>query len=300
MWSGTLKKPAWIRAKASAGDVCRRVAETLGRYRLDTVCGEAQCPNQGACWGAGAAAFILLGDVCTRACRFCAVRTGRRGRDVRAEEAQAVAYAARDLGLGYVVVTSVDRDDLADKGAGQFRDCVQAVRQAVPGSIVEALIPDYGDAELAALADAPPDVGAHNIETVRRLQGIRDPQASFDRSLATLKAAKNYGVGITKSSLLLGLGEKPAEVLETMDTLRSAGVDILVLGQYLQPTKRQIPVAEYIPPERFDEYYHAGLSRGFRAVVSAPLARTSYRAAEAFQACRACGRNGPESPEEPR
>jgi lipoic acid synthetase len=201
---------------------------------------------------------------------------------LRPDEGPAIAQAARELGLAYLVLTSVDRDDLADRGAGHFASCIAAVKRTVPGIAVEALIPDYTGAETALVAEAQPDVIAHNVETVPSLQGIRDRRASFEKSLSALKDAKTAGVTITKSSLLLGLGEKEPEVLSAMDALRTADVDILVLGQYLQPTQRQIPVAEYVSLEQFDAYYQAGLSRGFAAVIASPLARTSYRAFAAF------------------
>jgi lipoic acid synthetase len=225
---------------------------------------------------------MIMGDVCTRGCRFCAVRTGREGRPLRNDEGDAIARAAEELKLRYLVLTSVDRDDLPDRGAGHFAACIRAIKDRLPAVTVEALTPDYTGGELAPIAEAGLDVAAHNVETVRSLQGIRDGRASFDKSLATLRAAKALGVPRTKSSLILGLGEPKDEVLAAMDELRSAGVDILVLGQYLQPSLKQIPVKEYITPEQFEDYAAAGRERGFSSVVSAPLARTSYHALEAW------------------
>jgi lipoic acid synthetase len=230
---------------------------------------------------------MIMGDLCTRACRFCAVATAREGRPLREDEGGALADAALELGLGYLVLTSVDRDDLADRGAGHFARCIAALKDRVQDIQVEALVPDYTREELALFAASPPDVLAHNVETVRSLQKVRDPRAGFDQSLATLRAAKGLGMALTKTSLLLGLGETEAEVLSAMDEIRAAGVDILVMGQYLRPSAAQIPVSEYLPPERFARYGEEGRKRGFAAVVSAPLARTSYHAREALGGGRA-------------
>jgi lipoic acid synthetase len=228
---------------------------------------------------------MILGDICTRACRFCAVASGREGRPVREEEGEEIALAAEELGLRYVVLTSVDRDDLPRRGADHFARCTGAVKRRLPGVQVEVLIPDYTEAELSLLSPVLPDVIAHNVETVRSLQRVRDPRASFDKSLATLRAAKALGA-VTKSSLLLGLGEKPREVFAAMDELRSAAVDILVMGQYLQPARGRIPVAEYISPEQFDRYAAEARRRGFSAAAASPFARTSYHAREEHaQAC---------------
>ena len=285
--SPPLKKPDWIRASLPSGDACRQVEEVLEKHGLHTVCDEARCPNKGECWGAGTATFMIMGDICTRACRFCAVASARQGRPLRREEGAEIALAAETLGLKFVVLTSVDRDDLADRGAGHFAACVAAIRKRLPGVPVETLIPDYTAADLAVfrdiLPDALPDVIAHNVETVRSLQWVRDRRASFDRSLATLRAAKALGAR-TKTSLLLGLGETVSGVLSTMDELRSAGVDILVMGQYLRPSPRQLPVAEYLRPEQFALLAGEARRRGFASVTAAPFARTSYHAMEAAQA----------------
>jgi lipoic acid synthetase len=230
-----------------------------------------------------------MGDICTRSCRFCAVTAKREGRPLETGEGEAIAAAVGELGLGYVVLTSVDRDDLPDRGAGHFAACVRAIKDRNPLVKVEALIPDYTDVEISCILDAKPDVIAHNAETVRSLQWIRDPRASFDRSLETLAAAKARG-GITKTSLILGFGETEPEVLAAMDELRSVGVDILVMGQYLQPTSRELPVKEYLKPDRFDRYARAARDRGFSGVTASPLARTSYHALEAAEAAGAAGR----------
>jgi lipoic acid synthetase len=224
---------------------------------------------------------MLMGDLCTRNCRFCAVASSRQGRELRPDEGAAITRAARELELSYVVLTSVDRDDLDDRGAGHFASCVTALKAGIPGIKIELLTPDYTQAELAGIAGAAPHVLAHNVETVRAFQWVRASRASFDASLATLRAAKALGIKVTKSSLLLGLGETGNAVLSAMDELREAGVDILVMGQYLRPSKKQIPVAEYISPAQFDAYAEEGRNRGFASVVASPFARTSYHAAAA-------------------
>jgi lipoic acid synthetase len=241
---------------------------------------------------------MILGDICTRSCRFCAVKSGGQGVPPDAAEGKRIALAAAELGLKYVALTSVDRDDLPVRGADHFAACITAIKRRLPNVKVEVLIPDYTTAEIACIMEAAPDVIAHNVETVRSLQWVRDRRASFDKSLATLAAAGKpllsgvsgaFRVPVVKSSLLLGLGETEKEVLQTMDELRAAGVDILVMGQYLQPTKWQIPVAEYITPERFGAYARAAGERGFTSVVSFPLARTSYHA---FAAAAVAEQNG--------
>jgi lipoic acid synthetase len=221
---------------------------------------------------------MILGKICTRSCRFCAVQSGREGEPPREDEGERIARAAEDLGLSYAVITSVDRDDLPDKGAGQFALVLRALKTRLPGVRAEVLVPDYTGEELAPIAAAGPDVLAHNVETVRSLQRVRDPRASFDRSLACLSAAGKMGL-VTKTSILLGLGERPEELYEAMDELAAAGVDALVLGQYLQPTARQIPPREYISPGQFERYAEEARRRGFRRVISSPFARTSYHAA---------------------
>jgi lipoic acid synthetase len=231
---------------------------------------------------------MIMGDTCTRNCRFCAVAGAKQGCPLRPDEGAEIALAAEELGLTYIVLTSVDRDDLRDRGAGHFVACIQAIREGLPKVKTEALVPDYTAAELSVFAAALPDVLAHNVETVRSLQGVRDSRASFDKSLETLRAAKALGA-VTKTSILLGLGETRAEVLVAMEELRLAGVDILVLGQYLQPTKQQIPVAAYITPAQFDAYAAEGKRRGFSSVVAAPLARTSYHAREAASSFSGAG-----------
>jgi lipoic acid synthetase len=230
---------------------------------------------------------MIMGDICTRSCRFCAVSSAKKGRPLDAEEPSRLAQAALELSLRYVVITSVDRDDLAGRGASHFAACIRALREGNAAVKVEVLIPDYNETELIPVLEAAPDVVAHNVETVRSLQHVRDRRAGFDASLATLMAAKRGTGGfapITKSSLILGMGETRDEVLAAMDDLRQAGVDILVIGQYLRPSHRQIPVAFYVTPEEFTFYGVEARKRGFASVVSAPLARTSYHALDAAAA----------------
>ncbi len=255
----------------------------LERRSLHTVCDEARCPNKGECWGAGTATFMILGDTCTRGCRFCAVATGKTGQPVLPEEAEQLALAVQELKLKYAVLTSVDRDDLPDRGAHHFARCIQAIKHLNPAVRVEVLIPDFREGELEAVMDAKPDVVAHNIETVPSLQHIRDRRASYEKSLHTLRLAKQLGAGVTKSSILLGLGEQVDEVLAAMEDLRSVGVDVLVLGQYLQPGPQQLPVVEYIHPDQFKTYAKIGREKGFSTVVASPFARTSYHAQEAWE-----------------
>lgn len=280
-------KPEWLRVGIRADGRLDRMVEVLGRHRLHTVCQSARCPNLPRCWGAGTATFMILGDVCTRRCRFCSTRTGWPGGRVDPGEPRRIAAAVRELGLSYVVLTSVDRDDLPNGGAGQWARTIRAVREAAPGAVVEALVPDFsGDREaLGEVLAAGPRVLGHNLETVRRLTPlVRDPRASYELSLEVLAAAKRLRPGVlTKSSLLLGLGEGEEEVREALRDLLSAGVDILVLGQYLRPGPEQLPVARYLPPAEFARWEEEARRMGFRAVVAGPLVRTSFRAAEVYR-----------------
>jgi lipoic acid synthetase len=281
-----VRKPPWLKVSVPGGFNYGRVRHVLSAHGLHTVCDEARCPNKAECWGAGTATFMVLGDACTRNCGFCAVKTSVKGNPVDDEEPAQLAQAVRELGLRYVVVTSVDRDDLPDYGSGHFAGCINAVRESSPEAGIEVLIPDFnGSLEcLKTVVEAGPDVIAHNVETVRRLTpGVRDSRGSYEKSLNVLKNVKELDEDVkTKSSMLLGLGESKGEVMEAMRDLRSAGVDYLVLGQYLRPTRRQLPVVEYITPESFEEYGTVAVELGFSGVESSPLARTSYHAAELF------------------
>lgn len=277
--------PTWIRVTMPARSKHEEVRRVLSKYRLNTVCEDAKCPNVFECWGLGTATIMILGDTCTRACRFCAVKTGKPGA-VDWFEPIRVALAVRDLGLKYVVITSVDRDDLADGGASIYASTVRQIKRVNPGTRVEALIPDFNlnRDSLRAVVEAGPDVVAHNLETVERLTPlVRDRRAGYGKSLEVLRTVKEVRGGqVTKSSIMLGLGEERGEVVKAMRDLRDAGVDILTVGQYLRPTggARHLPVARYIPPSEFRELRELGLRMGFRAVAAGPLVRSSYRALE--------------------
>jgi lipoic acid synthetase len=279
------RKPRWLRVGVPGGERYRTVKETLKRLRLHTVCEEASCPNVGECWGGGTATVMLMGDVCTRGCRFCNVRTSAHPRPLDADEPRHLAEAVASLGLDYIVVTSVDRDDLPDGGAAHFADAIGRLK-AIPGLLVEALTPDFrGDVEaVRTIGRARPDVFGNNIETVRRLTPVvRDARAAYDQTLGVLARMKGEFPGVvTKSSIMVGLGETDVEVEETMRDLRGAGVEILTLGQYLRPSAWHLPVVEWVPPERFETWREVGLSLGFRYVASGPLVRSSYRAGELF------------------
>lgn len=281
-------KPDWLRVAvpAAAGPTVRRMGELLRARGLPTVCRSAHCPNLPICWGQGTVTFMIGGDVCTRACRFCAVPHGRP-EALDPEEPGRLARAVNELGLRYVVLTSVDRDDLPDGGGAHYAAAIRAVREAVPDALVEALLPDFGgDREaLRTVVAAGPTVVGHNLETVRRLSPlVRDRRAGYDLSLSVLRTLKELDPRLrTKSSLLLGLGETEDELGEALADLRAAGVDIIVLGQYLQPTPRQLPVARYVPPEEFRRWEERARAMGFPGVVSGPMARTSFRAAEAYR-----------------
>ena len=272
--------------KLPAGEIYSRVRSIIRKYRLHTVCDEALCPNISECWGSGTATIMLLGDTCTRACKFCAVKTGNPRGYVDWDEPRRVAEAIKELNLDYVVLTSVTRDDLENGGASIYAETVRLVKEACPDIIVEVLIPDFNN-DLNALkmvVESGVDVVAHNIETVERLTPkVRDPRAGYWKSLKTLKIIKDLSSKIyTKSSIMLGLGERDDEVVKAMRDLRSVGVDILTIGQYLQPTKHHLPVVEYVTPEKFRWFKEIGERLGFIYVASGPLVRSSYKAGEYF------------------
>jgi lipoic acid synthetase len=279
------KKPGWLKVPIAGGERYQKVRDTLRGLALHTVCQEASCPNVGECWSGGTATVMLMGDVCTRGCRFCHVKTAARPPPLDPDEPRHLAEAIGRLGLDYIVVTSVDRDDLPDGGAAHFADAIRRLKE-IPGLLVEVLTPDFrGDAAaIATVGRAAPDVFANNVETVRRLTpAVRDPRAGYDQTLAVLSRMKREFPGVvTKSSIMVGLGETEAEVLETMSDLRGAGVEILTLGQYLRPSAWHLPVVEWVTPARFAAYREAGLALGFRYVASGPLVRSSYRAGELF------------------
>ncbi len=281
------RHPEWIRVRAPIGEKYTHLKGLVRTLNLHTVCEEALCPNVGECWGAGTLTIMILGDVCTRACRFCAVTTGNPRGVVDTEEPRRVAAAIADLDLNYVVLTSVDRDDLEDGGAGIFAETVREIKARSPKTKVEVLTPDFGGRVelMQKVVDARPEVIAQNIETVRRLTHVvRDRRAGYDQTLSILRAVKELDpTRLTKSSLLLGFGETEEEVIATMRDLRGAGVDLLAIGQYLRPTdkKRHYPLMEYVHPDRFKYLKEEGMKLGFRYIASGPLVRSSYKAWEA-------------------
>jgi lipoic acid synthetase len=281
------RKPPWLRVSLPIGDDYERVKAKVNALGLHTVCKEAACPNLAECWGAGTATIMILGDVCTRGCRFCNVKTGNPRGEVDWLEPFRVADAVRDLGWKYLVLTAVDRDDLADGGALIFANTVRAIHERVPGTRVEILSGDFrGDlTAVDIVVDANPDVFAHNVETVRRLTpSVRDKRAGYDQSLKVLAHVKRRAPHrFTKTSVMLGLGETDDEVERTMDDARAVGVDIFTMGQYLQPSKKHLPVAEFVTPQKFAQLGRLAAGKGFHQVVSSPLSRSSYHAEQAFQ-----------------
>jgi len=286
--------PTWIRVRPPRGPVYPEVKGMLEGLGLETVCREARCPNLPECWSAGAATLMLLGTDCTRRCTFCAVNTHwPRGVVDRTEPAR-VAEAVRRWALRYVVLTQVCRDDLADGGAAAMAETVAAIRRESPGTLVELLVGDLGglDSSLATVVAARPDVLAHNLETVRTLSPqVRDPRAGYDRSLAVLRRFREIGGDglVTKSSIMLGLGESDDELDRAFADLRRAGVNLLTLGQYLRPSSEHRPVARFVPPDEFARWRRAALARGFAGVEAGPLVRSSYRAEELYRAARSGG-----------
>jgi lipoic acid synthetase len=282
-----LPKPPWLKAKIPSGAGFTRLKNVVAEHRLATVCEESMCPNIGECWNHGTATLMLMGSVCTRSCQFCAVDTGNPNGWLDADEVENSARTAEIMGLDYVVLTSVDRDDLADGGASHYADCIRAIKARCPGIKVEALTPDFSgcEADVDTVLGSGVDVFAQNLETVARLTHVvRDPRAGYSKTLNVLAHAKRVRPDIlTKTSLMLGLGETDDEILRTMDDLMEANVDILTFGQYLRPTKNHLPVIRYVSPEEFERYRLYGLERGFLEVVSGPLVRSSYRAERVFE-----------------
>jgi lipoyl synthase len=281
------RKPPWLKARAPTGRGFASVRALVREHRLATVCEEARCPNIGECWNAGTATLMLMGAVCTRACRFCSVDTGNPHGWLDAGEPQSAARTVELMKLGYVVLTSVDRDDLADGGAAHYAACVRAIKARNPQTAVEALTPDFQGVlrDVETVVDSGIEVFAQNIETVRRLtHPVRDPRAGYEQTLAVLAHAKRHRPEVlTKSSLMLGLGETDEEIEATLADLRSAHVDIVTLGQYLRPTVNHLPVQRFVTPQEFDRYRERALSRGFLECVSGPLVRSSYRAERALE-----------------
>ncbi len=280
------ERPQWIRARLPAGKNYSALKDRFRALSLHTVCEEARCPNIGECWNAGTATLMLLGDTCTRGCRFCAVKKSKAPGPVDTQEPENVARALSEMNLAYVVLTMVDRDDLPDGGAGHVARTVRSIKERCPDLLVETLVSDFagsqGDVE-TVVRQGQPDVYAHNVEVVPRLQRVmRDQRCSWERSTQVLMWAREAGANVIKSSLMLGCGETKDEVLDAMRGLRDAGVDVVTLGQYLPPTPKHAPLQRFVPPDEFDVYGEAGREMGFRFVASGPLVRSSYRAAEAF------------------
>jgi len=273
-----LKKPKWLKVKLPTGENYRKVRSLVSEHKLHTICESGSCPNMGECWGEGTATFMILGNICTRSCGFCNVQTGRP-EEVDVYEPGRVANSVKLMGVKHAVITCVDRDDLKDGGAEIWAQTVRAVRKQSPGTTMETLIPDFAGKwdNLQIVMEEAPEIISHNLETVRRLTKEVRIQAKYDRSLEVLFRLKKGGMR-TKSGVMLGLGETHEEVIETMEDLRSVDVDILTLGQYLQPSPKHLPVVDFVTPERFAEYKELGLKMGFRYVESGPLVRSSYHA----------------------
>ncbi len=282
----TLRKPEWLKVRAPSGENYARIKELLGNVKLATVCQEAKCPNMAECWSGGTATIMIMGDTCTRGCKFCHVKTGNPKGVLDPLEPEKVGYSIAQMGLEYVVITSVDRDDLPDQGSSHFARTVRTVKKLDQHVIVEILTPDFrGDTELVQiLAESKPDVFAHNVETVERLQkSVRDPRAGYKQSLHVLDTVKKYDpTRFTKTSLMLGLGETDEELMQTLRDLRAIDCDVVTFGQYLQPTLRHLPVIEYVTPEKFQFWQKTAEGMGFLYVASGPLVRSSYRAGEFF------------------
>ena len=273
-----VRKPRWLKVKLPTGEAYKKVKGLTKSYKLHTICESGNCPNMGECWGAGTATFMILGNICTRSCGFCNVMTGRP-LAVDILEPKKVARSIKLMQVKHAVITSVDRDDLKDGGASIWVETINEIRKENPSTTMETLIPDFKGRlkDILPIINAAPEVVSHNMETVRRLTKKVRIQAKYDRSLDTLRYLNEGGIK-TKSGVMLGLGEKEEEVIETMHDLRAVGVSILTLGQYLQPSKKHLPVVEFISPEQFDKYKKIGLSLGFKYVESSPLVRSSYHA----------------------
>lgn len=273
-----LRKPDWLKIKIPSGKEYISVREIVEKNKLHTICTSGHCPNMHECWGRGTATLMILGDICTRSCKFCNVKTGRP-LPADWKEPERVAESIRLMKLKHAVLTSVDRDDLDDGGAGIWAMTIRKIKEVSPGTTIETLIPDFDGREelIQQVIDAGPEVISHNLETVRRITPWTRSRAKYDRSLKVLEYIAQSGI-VAKSGIMAGLGETPEEVFELMDDLLAVGVKVLTIGQYLQPTKRHLPVKEYVTPEQFKEYERVGLEKGFRFVESSPLVRSSYHA----------------------
>jgi len=280
------RKPDWLKVKIPTGQNFQRIKQHREQGQLATVCEEANCPNMGDCWKSGTATFMLMGDTCTRACRFCGVDTAKHPSPLDRLEPSKLANVVKDLKLNYVVLTTVDRDDLLDQGSEHIKECVIVIHKENPDITIELLIPDFQGKEtlIANVVSSGAQVIGHNLECTRSVtRKVRDPRASYEQSLAVLRTLKRIDPKLyTKSSIMLGFGESETEVLECMQNIKDAGTDFLTLGQYLQPHKGKLKVAEYIHPDQFQWYEERGLEMGFKYVASGPLVRSSYKAAEHF------------------
>jgi len=272
------QKPDWLKIKVPKGRTYIGVKDIIDGQRLHTICSSGQCPNKEDCWGRGTATFMILGDICTRSCRFCAVKTGKPP-EPDCKEPQRIAESVKKMNLRHCVITSVDRDDLSDGGASIWAKTIKAVKAQNPGTSIETLVPDFRGRKdlLSHVIDAKPDVISHNLETVRRLTPLVRSAAKYNRSLDVVSWIATSGIR-SKSGIMLGLGEKEEEVMETMDDLIKVGCQVMTIGQYLQPTREHLPVVEYIRPEQFEKYRMIGIEKGFRHIESAPLVRSSYHA----------------------
>jgi len=282
----SVKKPPWLKVPFPGGERYSWIKIRSANLNLNTVCEEAKCPNIGECWNGGTATFMLMGDTCTRGCRFCSVNSAKNPGPLDTQEPKKLAETVKNMDLRYVVLTTVDRDDLPDQGASHIARCIRSTQRASPEMLIEMLMPDFqGNTELVQqVINARPAVLAHNLETVRRLTPkVRDSRAGYDQSLDVLRYLKqNCPEGYTKSSLMLGVGESHAETLQAMEDLRDVGVDFLTIGQYLQPTKKHLKVENFVHPNEFDELARLGDKMGFEYVASGPLVRSSYKAAEFY------------------
>jgi lipoic acid synthetase len=274
-----VRKPEWLKIKLPTGNNFSQLNKNIQENKLHTICESGRCPNKEECWGAGTATIMILGNVCTRSCQFCNVETGKP-EDVDIFEPARVAQSVKKMGAKHIVITSVDRDDLIDGGANIWSATIKAIRRHAPSTTMETLIPDFKGMThlLDIIIEANPEVVSHNLETVERLSKQVRVQAQFSRSLFVLKYLKDQGIRRTKCGLMLGLGETDEEIYETMDKLREANVDVLTLGQYLQPTRKHLPVSRYVSPEKFEDYRQIALEKGFLFVESGPMVRSSYHA----------------------
>ena len=275
---GNMRKPGWLKIKLPKGESYLKVKSIIEKHDLHTICSSGRCPNMAECWGAGTATFMILGEICTRSCKFCATKTGKP-LPLDTDEPRKIAESVKLLKLKHVVLTSVDRDDLPDGGANAWAETIRKIREICPGTTIETLIPDFGgNAEnLQVVIDEHPEIMSHNLETVRQLTPEVRSAAQYDRSLEVIRQIAGNGVN-AKSGIMAGLGESEAEVLETMDDLRLAGCSIFTVGQYLRPTTGHLPVTEYVTPEQFEKYRRFGLEKGFTHVESKPLVRSSFHA----------------------